>query len=477
MAARRAPARPAQPKPVSQAQAHSRRLAQDRAMQNGIVAAIILLALLPVLPSPIGPFPNPFPLPGMETVGPFDWRGALWEVLGPTLLMPIPPPDMGLPVPSVPLLRVLHFVVALLSLGFIATLIQHLQSIYAQRTRPLKAPFSYIRVMVPANTKLTPQDGVTLLRTLHGMLRPVSLVRGDPAPLVLRYIGRAQRPVEQGLSVCGPETLTRALLKTLEGLGRGTSAEVADDPFLAAVKPGRFLCWADVRLQGPKDIPIMVASRDGHPLLDALLPALLPMADVEIADVQLIMRPIADRQWRLPVLARMENLKLDTSAAERRAMEAKAAGPAFAVTMRFRAIATNPDAGAAMVQSMAATLASSAQAVATMQQRLVGGGPQILPAVLDPVPPFPVALRNMGLAVGGVVAAVAAALLFVFQAPILLSAVIPFLVPIPALGLAARHRKRYRADVSLIHGAVINHVMPPTNPRIVPLISDWLGPR
>lgn len=477
MAARRAPARLAQPKPVSQAQAHSRRLAQDRAMQNGIVAAIILLALLPVLPSPIGPFPNPFPLPGMETIGPFDWRGVLWEVVGPTLLTPIPPPDMGLPVPSVPLLRVLHFVVALLSLGFIATLIQHLQNIYAQRTRPLKAPFSYIRVMVPANTKLTPQDGVTLLRTLHGMLRPVSLVRGDPAPLVLRYIGRAQRPVEQGLSVCGPETLTRALLKTLEGLGRGTSADVVDDPFAAALKPGRFLCWADVRLQGPSEIPILVASRDGHPLLDALLPALLPMADVEIADVQIILRPIADRQWRLPVLARMENLKLDTSAAERRAMEAKAAGPAFAVTMRFRAVATNADAGAAMVQSMAATLASSAQAIATMQQRLVGGGPQILPAVLDPIPAFPARLRAVGLVIGGVLAAAVAAVLLAFQAPILLWFAIPFLVPLPALALAARHRKHYRADVPLIHGAVINHVMPPTNPRIVPLISDWLGPR
>ena len=446
-------------------------------MQNGIVAAIILLTLLPVLPSPIGPFPNPFPLPGMETIGPIDWRAALWDIVGPTLLMPIPPPDMGLPVPSVPLLRVFHFVAALLGLGFIATLTQHLQSIYAQRTRPLVAPFSYIRVMVPANTKLTPQDGVTLIRTLHGMIRPVSLVRGDPAPLVLRYIGRAQRPVEQGLSVCGPETLTRALLKTLEGLGRGTSAEVTDDPFLAAAKPGRFLCWVDVQLQGPSEIPILVASRDGHPLLDALMPALLPMADVEVADLQLILRPVADRQWRLPVLARMENLKLDTSAAERRAMEAKAAGPAFGVTMRFRAIATNPDAGAAMVQSMAATLASSAQAVATMQQRLVGGSPQILPAVLDPIPPFPAALRNVGLALGATLAAIVAAFLLIFQAPIVLWLVIPWLIPAPALALAARHRKRYRADVPLIHGMVLNHVMPPTNPRIVPLISDWLGPR
>jgi hypothetical protein len=59
----------------------------------------------------------------------------------------------------------------------------------------------------------------------------------------------------------------------------------------------------------------------------------------------------------------------------------------------------------------------------------------------------------------------------------LLWATVPLLIPVPALVLAARHRKRYRADMPLLHRAVLNHTMPPTNPKIVPLIGDWLGPR
>lgn len=465
MAARSAQAAP---KPVSQARQYSQRMAAEQSTRTFVLLGIALVIIVPRLPSPIGPFP----ITDFWVLGPWDWKGYLWELAAPMLLFPIPPEGFG--IPSVPLLQILYWLAALMGVFFIGTLFQHLSSLYAQRVRPLTAKHTYLRLMVPSDTKMTPVDGITLLRTFHGMLPPANLMMGTPVPLVLRWSGRAEEPVEQGVTVCGQPTLVTSIQKTLEGLGGGTRADANDDPFLAALKPGRYLCYADVRLTAPSDLPIAVAEKGRDPLIDALLPAMAPQSGVVISDVQIMLRPVGDRTWRLPVLARLESLKVDSAAAERRVMEAKAAGPAFQIHMRLRAISERPESGQAMVQTMAATLSSSAQAVANAQQRLSAGGVQVLPAVVDPRPPFPALLRTVGIALGVILMLASAVGLWVFKAPLLLWVWAPLLLPLPFLGLAAFHRKRVNAELPQAYQAVVNSVMPPVNPKIVPLIGDWL---
>ncbi|WP_322489358.1 hypothetical protein [Chloroflexus sp.] len=283
-------------------------------------------------------------------------------------------------------------------------------------------------------------------------------------------------PVTQGVTVCGPPTLLTSIAKTLEGLTRGAAAEVLPDPFTAELQEGRWLCWADVRQVAPRFLPIAVADKSDHPLLDAMLPALSPQAGVILADVQIMLSPLADRTWRLPVLAQQEALKLDIATAEKQAIDAKAAGPAFRVGMRLRVIAENREAGLAMVQTVAATLSSSAQPVASTVQRLAAGGVQALPAVLPPAPALPGLLVKIALGFGAVLALTVAAGCWTWAGGGLLKWALPFLsFPIPVLMLGCWHRRRIKADMRLLHAGVIGAILLPVNPKLVPVFSPWLG--
>ncbi len=469
------------PKPVAQARVYDQRMAQERSWRMGILAAILILISIPILPNPIGPIPNPMAsmLPGQQPTLTIDWRGALWRLVAPTLLLPIPPEGVDLPpgVPRVPLLKLLHVGVAMGGFGFCMTLVQHLVSIYAQRTRPLTATHTYMRLTLPPSVTLTPMDGVSLLRTVHGMLPSGNLLQGTPVPLSLRWNARPEQPVEQAVTVCGPPMLRTSIQKTLEGLDRGARVEVVQDPFLEALGPGRFLCWADVRQVVGRDFPIVTASTEGTPVLDALFPALAPQTGGIIGDVQILVSPVPDRAWRLPVLARLEAFRADAAAAERRAMEAKAAGPAFAVHIRLRAIAETPEASQAMVETLGATLASTAQAVASVQQRLIAGPPQVLPAVVEPPPPVPRTHTSVAWALGGAVAVLCAALLLLHGSPWPTWLWVPCGASIPPLVVRIWHRRRHQEDRYWRYLTVTRGVMPPTNPRVVPLIGAWLPPR
>lgn len=469
----------AAPKPTSQASRYGRQQAAAAQARLGLVAGALVLLALPYLPSPIGPFPNPLAsVPGFaDQLGPWDWRGYLWQLLAPSLLQELIPAGLfGFPHPAVTPFLMMRIGGAIFGLLIILGLIQHVISLYAQRTRPLKANHTYVRLRVPGNARTTPADGVTLLRTLHGMLPPANLAQGSPVPLTLRWTARPEMPVTQGVTVCGPPTLLTSIAKTLEGLTRGAAAEVMQDPFTAELQEGRWLCWADVRQLAPRFLPIAVAGRTEDPLLDAMLPGLSPQAGVILADVQIMLSPLADRTWRLPVLAQQEALKLDIATAEKQAMEAKAAGPAFRVGVRLRVIAENREAGLAMVQTVAATLSSSAQPVAATVQRLSAGGAQALPAVLPPAPALPGLVMKAALGLGAVLALAVAAGCWLWAAAGLLKWALPFLAfPIPVLVLRCWHRRYIKADMRLLHAGVIGAILPPVNPKLVPVFGPWLG--
>jgi len=465
--------------PISAAARYGQQQATAALVRVAIVGGLVVVLVLPYLPSPIGPVPNPLgAVPGMaDQLGPWDWRGALWEIVAPALAHEVIPAGwFGVPHPAVTPVLVLRGAGVIGGLVLILGLIQHLRSLYAQRTRPLTATHVYLRFRVPGNARLTPADGVTLLRTLHGMLPPPNLVAGSPVPLTLRWTARPEWPVTQGVTVCGPPTLLTSIAKTLEGLTRGAVAEVLPDPFLAELQEGRWLCWAEVRQLAPRFLPIAVAGRTEDPLLDALLPALAPQAGVVIADIQIMLVPLADRTWRLPVVAQQEALTRDLAPAEKQALAAKAAGPAFRVGMRLRVIAETREAGLAMVQTVAATLSSSAQPVASTVQRLTAGAAQALPAVLPPAAALPAWAVRVALGLGMGVGLAVAGGCWVWAPATLVPWALPILVGLlPVLGLGCWHRHRRRDDLRLVHAGVIGAILPPVNPRLVPLVSPWLG--
>ncbi|NNJ12214.1 hypothetical protein EKD04_017940 [Chloroflexales bacterium ZM16-3] len=469
----------AAPKPTSQASRYGRQQAAAAQARVAAVAGIVAAYVVPLLPSPIGPFPNPLAaVPGFAPeLGPWDWRGYLWGTLAPSLLQPIIPAGLlGFPHPALTPFLAIQLGGAIFGLLVILGLIQHLISLYAQRTTPLAATHTYVRLRIPGSARLTPLEGVTLFRTLHGMLPPANLAQGSPVPLTLRWTARPEMPVTQGVTICGQPTLLTSISKTLEGLTRGAAAEVADDPFVAELREGRWLCWADVRQVAPRFLPIAVAGRSDDPLLDALLPAMSPQAGVDMADVQIMLSPLSDRTWRLPVLAQQEALKLDIATPERQALDAKAAGPAFRVGVRLRVIAESRDAGVAMVQTIAATLSSSAQPVAGSVQRLSAGGAQALPATLPPAPALPPLALRVVFGAGAVLALAVAVGCWLWAAAGPLTWALPILaLPIPALAVGCWHRRQIKADMRLVHASVVGAILPPANPKLVPLIGPWLG--
>lgn len=471
-------ATPAPPKPTSQASRYGRQQAAAAQARLAVAVGFVILVILPWLPSPVGPFPNPLArVPGMAaSLGPWDWRGALGGILAPSLCQPLIPAGIfGFPHPALTPFRVIQLGGTIFGLLVILGLIQHLMSLYAQRTQPLKAAHTYVRLRIPGNARVTPLEGVTLVRTLHGMLPPANLAKGSPVPLTLRWTARPELPVTQGVTICGPPTLLTSIRKTLEGLTRGAAAEVGDDPFRAELTEGRWLCWAEVRQVAPRFLPIAVAGRSDDPLLDALLPALSPQAGVAIADVQIMLVPLGDRTWRLPVLAQQESLKLDIATPEKQAMDAKASGPAFRVGVTLRVIADTREAGIAMVQTMAATLSSSAQPVAGSVQRLSAGGAQALPTVLPPAPALPVLVLRIALGVGAVLALMVAVGCWRGAAGSLTWALPLLCLPIPALAVSVWHRRQTQVDLLLRHAGVVGAILPPVNPKLVPLIGPWLG--
>jgi len=451
-------------KPESQAVSYAKKKQQENAMRFGAFLLLVAVFVIPRIPSPI--------------MG-VDW----WKSVRPSLVMlwePMPPDPIDLGLFAVTPRPVLQWLVWLLAafLAFVAlSLIMHLGAIYAQRTHPLGQKRTYLRVAVPASSPGKPADAAALLKSLHGMVPPGNPMQPAAPPLMLCWTARPERKIQQGISVAGPDTTVTSVQKRLQGMSSGTKAVATDDPLLAELKLGRFLCVAEARTIAGDALPIAVVGKE-HTLLAALLPALAPQAGVLVASLRLVQEPIADRLWRLDVLALLERLKQDAGAEEQQALKAKAAGPAFRSRLLLMAVAEDPQAGAAQVQTLGATLAASVQAVALQSQRLQAGPVQVLPAVVPPVTPFPKIQKRIGLVAGVILAAVLAFIFWRFGLATtrpLLWAIPPFVLWLPVLALAARWRKRTNASLPLRHAAIVVGVLPPRNPRVVPIWWPWLG--
>jgi hypothetical protein len=119
---------------------------------------------------------------------------------GNALLTPFPQESVGLPISPLPMLDWVQIGLAVFGLFVCLTLVQHLGSLYAQRTRPLTAERTYMRLRTPRTVALKADDGVALLRMLNGMLPPTNVLRGDGAPLVLRWTARPEPARRSGLA-------------------------------------------------------------------------------------------------------------------------------------------------------------------------------------------------------------------------------------------------------------------------------------
>ncbi|HEX6288253.1 MAG TPA: hypothetical protein VFZ66_03640 [Herpetosiphonaceae bacterium] len=454
-----------QPKPVSLAARYAQQEQRQALLRLGAALAPILFVVVPKLPSPIAGY---------------DWKAWVWQGLAPTLMQSFPPAGTA-PIPPQPLLTWISVAWAVAGIWLIGSQIQHLMSLYAQRTRPLTLERTYLRLRTPFSVTLKPEDGVTLLRTLHGILPRSNLLRGDGTPVVLRWTGRPELAVVQGLSVQGPPTLITSLQKVFQGVSRGTKVDIQSDPLLAELKPGRVICWTDIRLQGPDALAIAIPARES-PLLSGLLQTLSPLRDCFVSDFQILLRPVADRVWRTKVLAMLERLKLDAASTEKRVMEQKVAGPAFDLHVRAIVVAASPEAGQTMVTTICAALAASAQAIANAEQRLVAGPIQVLPAVIPAPPPFPVTRARLAWLTGLILAMTAlGAVWYVSSTPrsAWLGPAI-WVLPVPLLALprtvlGTLWYRGTRAGLPVRLNTILKSVMPARNPRVVPIWSDWLG--
>jgi hypothetical protein len=455
------------PKPLTPAQAYFKQQRQAHLIRLGVLLLILLFFVQPLIPSPIAGY---------------DWRAKVWAQIEKPLMQPFPSAEVAadLPVgitPS-PMLNWIYRVMALGGIWLILGMLMHVVSIYQQRTRPLTQERSYLLVRTPLTLNIKPQQGVGLLRTLHGAL-PVAPL-GSGVPLVFRWSSRPQEEYALGVSLLGSETFVKSMQKLLQGVGRGTEVEVIDDPLISACEQGRILCWCEASLAAGNGLPILPVTNAESPLIDSLLSALAPQGGIFANDVQLIVRPVCDQSWRMPVLARIEASKDDSNSSERKALEQRAAGPAYDISMRLLVIAENAESGSAQLQTLASALAASMQSVGSIQQRLVAGPIHTLPAVLEPPAPLPRHLI-IGLPICALLGGAGGSLLL-WQwgigsvASQLLA--LPFLLAfVPLFAYQTWRFRRQRGQQWQQLQTVLKSVPAPRNPNTIPLWSDWFGYR
>lgn len=454
-------------KPLTPAQSYMQQQRQAQLIRLGVLLLIVLFFAHPLIPSPIAGY---------------DWRAKVWAQIEKPLMQPMPSAEVAADLPfgitPTPLLNWLYRALALGGVWLILGLLMHVISIYQQRTRPLKQERTYFLVRTPLTLSIKPQQGVGLLRTLHGAL-PVAPL-GSGVPLVFRWSSRPQEEYALGVSLLGSDTFLKSIQKLLQGVGRGTEVEVIDDPLVSACERGRILCWCEVALAAGSGLPILPITNAESPLIDSFLSALAPQGGIFANDIQLIVRPVRDQAWRMPVLARIEASKDDSNSSERKALEQRAAGPAYDITMRLLVVAEDAESGSAQLQTLASALAASMQSVGSIQQRLVAGPIHALPAVMEPPVPLPRHLA-LGLPICALLGGSGGSLLL-WQWGI--GSVAPQLLALPILlaflplcvALSWRFRKQRGQQWQQLQ-SVLKSVPEPRNPQTIPLWSDWFGYR
>jgi len=463
-------------KQKTQAEIYAQQRMNQGLMRVGIVFALMLFFLIPVLPG---------------TIADVAWKDYVWNEtpLGGVLGMEMPPPmddlelPLGVTIPSFSLLRWIELALIPAGLFLAATLVQHLFTLAVQSIVANKAQRRYLRVRVPASEKgIKASGGIGLLRTLHGQIPPRNPMKGSPAPLILRWTDLPEQAVVQGVSVLDTPDVATPVTKTLQGIAANTDVDVwtkkgqAIDPLRNELQPGRVLCTCDMRLTAPDDLPISLVSGTESPVLDSLLPAMATQTGIYATDVQVILSPVPDMgSWRNRVMARLDGLKVDTQAGERKVMEQKAAGPGFDVTVRLFAVAESAQAGTIMIQTMASALAGTVQIIGNAQQRLRSGPTRTFPAVLPEKRPLPMPSRGLifTLALLAIIGLGIAHVWLGWDARwhMLTTAGVGVL----GLWLATWLRKKTGANVRQEYRYALNGVTAPRNPNCIPLWADWFG--
>jgi len=361
--------------PVSAVQHWRGQQSGDLAMRAVGLLLLLIVFLLLTFPSPIFGYP---------------WRTVVFGPIAHVILAPVPTPEMGLPgfLPVAPVIQWIAWLWCVFLAYGAFTLLQHMLLLRMQTVAPLRHPRTYYRVRLPAGSAIDKEQGINLLRGLHGMLPAPRAVTGAGVPLVLRWTGVPDQPIRQGVSLLLPQTNVISVVKTLEGVAPGALVETADDPLTAVLQPGLHLAWCDLRLAAGDAVPLAIPPKDQAPLLEGLLPALAPPAGVRATDVQVLLRPIAQiTAWRLKVLATAERLRVDVQSLEQKVINRKADGPGFDTTVRVLVLAETPDLAQGYLAVLVDAFAPTAQTIGTRQQRLRATKAQCIVVNDPPLPP------------------------------------------------------------------------------------------
>lgn len=452
----------AAPKPLSQAMQYAQQQQQQQQIRLGVLGGLLLVLAFPQVPSPLA---------GV------DWRGQVLPSLSALgMAMPPEPLDLGLFVlPSQPLWRWVYGGVAGF-LGLIAfSLVAHVLALYAQRTAPLRQTRRYVRLASPLSTPASGQDGMTLQQSLHSMLPAQRPGQAALPPLVLCWTLRPEQRAQWGASLALRDGEARGIEKRFLGVMSGMRVEAATDPVEEALTEGRMLAVGTLRLAAADTYPLAMGLKD-MTLQRSVLTAMAPQAGVVVTSIRAAEVPLPDRQWRLRVLGLLERQKLDLATDEQQALKTKASGPAFRMEIRVLVVASDAATAVGQVETIAGAFAASTQAIGMVSQQLRLAGVQVYPAVIAPPARLPVALRVVGGLVGLALGGLAAWGLWARAVPMgALWAVPALLLPLPFLVVAAWWRRRTNADLGQRQRAALLGLMPPQNPRLVPLWWPWLG--
>lgn len=450
-------------KPESQASSFSRNTQKKKIIQLSVLLALILWFGLP-----------PLFRAAPDRIWIFHWKDRI-KPLTSAFSRHIPPDSIEIPfITPQPLFLWVNWGIALFASIFCISLLLHLVALYQQRTKPLQAKHVYRQIRIPNAITLKPTDGQTLLKQLYSMLPKPDLKKGSATPLVLRWSALPNQPVKQGVSILDQGNLVTSITKVVAGVANRTRVEQVDDPLFKELQEGRFLCFCEMSLIAPDDIPLKIDLKDAS-FLNSLFPALTPQVGIICTDIQILLEPVTNIDWKHGVRARLEEFKSELSTEERKALEMKAEGPTFRFLVRLAAVTEDLEAAQVMLETISAAFAGTSQTITTLEQRLQSGALQVFPAIMKPVPSIPQKFVVVAWIFGFVLALTSS---YFWKAFFLSWSgwLLPCLfVPLPVLLLATWWRKQHSATELERYSGFLHFVFPPRNPQLIPVWSDWFG--
>lgn len=244
-----------------------------------------------------------------------------------------------------------------------------------QRGRAVQRSCYLVRIPRQGGTggpRLLADPDQDLLRAIYGAIPAHGRWHGGAPWVAFTLLGRSDMPVELGFVVAGRNgnvnrRIEAAISNAIVGQVADALVEQQADPLCALIElpdqPAggrslqRVVVWREFGLKLPSEYPSrLLDDVEGSVLQGPLLAALRPRGGTVVTEAQFIVRPIRgrlghalNRGWRARATALRLHLegKADYALSmDTKAIEAKLAGAAYALTLRVIAVAEGADAAA-----------------------------------------------------------------------------------------------------------------------------------